>query len=86
VLDLLSHAALSAERPEKISGNYGSLDQIAMLQWINRNIAAFGGDPSRVFLFGTSAGGGNTCALITSPLTRGRVHSIAMESSVPAGC
>jgi para-nitrobenzyl esterase len=86
VLGFLSHAALSAERPEKISGNYGSLDQIAMLQWINRNIAAFGGDPSRVFLFGTSAGGGNTCALITSPLTRGRVHSIAMESSVPAGC
>jgi para-nitrobenzyl esterase len=86
VLGFLSHAALSAERPEKISGNYGSLDQIAMLQWINRNIAAFGGDPSRVFLFGTSAGGGNICALITSPLTRGLVHGVAMESSVPAGC
>jgi para-nitrobenzyl esterase len=47
-----SHAALSTERPEKISGNYGSLDLIAMLQWINRNIPAFGGDPSRVFLLG----------------------------------
>jgi para-nitrobenzyl esterase len=86
VLGFLSHAALSAERPEKISGNYGSLDQIAVLQWINRNIAAFGGDPSRVFLFGTSAGGGNICALITSPLTRSLVHGVAMESSVPAGC
>src|SRR5262245_6563210 len=86
VLGFLSHAALSAERPEKISGNYGSLDQIAVLQWIKRNIAAFGGDPSHVFLFGTSAGGGNTCALITSPLTRGLIHGVAMQSSVPAGC
>jgi para-nitrobenzyl esterase len=50
------------------TGNYGSLDQIAMLQWIHRNIAGFGGDPSRVFLFGASAGGGNICALLTSPL------------------
>ena len=71
---------------ERISGNYGSLDQIAMLQWINRNIAAFGGDASRVFLFGTSAGGGNICALMTSPLTRGLIHGVAMQSSVPAGC
>lgn len=82
----LSHAALSAERSEKVSGNYGSLDQIAMLRWVNRNIAAFGGDPSRVFLFGTSAGGGNICALITSPLTRGLVHAVAMQSSVPTSC
>ncbi len=86
VLGFLSHAALSAERPQRISGNYGSLDQIAMLQWINRNIAAFGGDASRVFLFGTSAGGGNICALMTSPLTRGLIHGVAMQSSVPAGC
>jgi para-nitrobenzyl esterase len=86
VLGFLSHAGLSAERAENISGNYGSLDQIAVLQWIKRNIAAFGGDPSRVFLFGTSAGGGNTCALITSPLTRGLIHGVAMQSSVPAGC
>jgi len=85
-LGFLAHAALDGERPEKISGNYGSLDQIAMLQWIRRNIAAFGGDPSRVFLFGTSAGGGNICALITSPLTRGLIHGVAMQSSVPSGC
>ena len=57
-----------------------------MLQWINRNIAAFGGDASRVFLFGTSAGGGNICALMTSPLTRGLIHGVAMQSSVPDGC
>lgn len=86
VLGFLAHAALDGERPEKVSGNYGSLDQIAMLQWIKRNIAAFGGDPSRVFLFGTSAGGGNICALMTSPLTRGLIHGVAMQSSVPVGC
>jgi para-nitrobenzyl esterase len=85
-LGFLAHPALDAERSEKISGNYGSLDQIAMLQWIHRNIAAFGGDPSRVFLFGTSAGGGNICALMTSPLSRGLIQGVAMQSSVPAGC
>jgi para-nitrobenzyl esterase len=57
-----------------------------MLQWVHRNIAAFGGDPAHVFLFGTSAGGGNICALLTSPLTKGLIHGVAMESSVPAGC
>ena len=85
-LGFLAHPALDAERPEKISGNYGSLDQVAMLEWVHRNIASFGGDPSRVFLFGTSAGGGNICALMTSPRTRGLFHGVAMQSSVPAGC
>jgi para-nitrobenzyl esterase len=85
-LGFLAHPAFDAERPERISGNYGSLDQIAMLRWIQRNIAAFGGDPSRVFLFGTSAGGGNICALMTSPLTSGLINGVAMQSSVPAGC
>lgn len=86
VLGFLAHPVLGAERPEKISGNYGSLDQIAMLQWVHRNIAAFGGDPSQVFLFGTSAGGGNICALLTSPMTKGLIHGVAMQSSVPTGC
>src|SRR5450432_3354678 len=86
VLGFLAHPALDAERPEKISGNYGSLDQIAMLRWLKANIAAFGADPDKVFLFGTSAGGGNICALLTSPLTRGLIHTVAMQSSVPSGC
>jgi para-nitrobenzyl esterase len=86
VLGFLAHAALDAERPERISGNYGNLDQIALLQWLNRNIASFGGDPKRIMLFGTSAGGGNICALISSPLARGLFHAAAMESSVPTGC
>jgi len=85
-LGFLAHPALDTERPEKISGNYGSLDQITMLQWLRRNIGAFGGDPFRIFLFGTSAGGGNICALITSPLTRGLIQGVAMQSSVPVGC
>jgi para-nitrobenzyl esterase len=86
VLGFLAHPALDAERSEKISGNYGSLDQVAMLRWLQRNIAGFGGDPERVFLFGTSAGGANICALMTSPLTRGLINGVAMESSVPMGC
>ena len=86
VLGYLAHPALDAERPEKISGNYGSLDQVAMLRWVKCNIAAFGGDPNKIFLFGTSAGGGNICALMTSPLTREMIHGVAMQSSVPMGC
>jgi para-nitrobenzyl esterase len=86
VLGFLTHPALDAERPEQVSGNYGNLDQIAMLNWLKRNIAAFGGDPDRIFLFGTSAGGGNICALMTSPLTRGLIHGVSMQSSVPMGC
>jgi len=85
-LGFLAHPALSAERADKVSGNYGSLDQIAMLRWVHDNIAAFGGDPQRVFLFGTSAGGGNICALMTAPAARGLFQRAAMQSSVPTGC
>ena len=85
-LGFLAHPALDAERPEKVSGNYANLDQIAMLRWLKTNIAAFGGDPQRIMLFGTSAGGGNICALISSPHARGLFHAAAMQSSVPTGC
>ncbi len=85
-LGFLAHPVFDAERAEKVSGNYGSLDQIAMLKWIKRNIAAFGGDPDKVFLFGTSAGGGNICALMTSPMAQGLFNGVAMQSSVPVGC
>ena len=86
VLGFLAHPSLDRERPERVSGNYGSLDQIAMLQWLQRNIRQFGGDPGRVFLFGTSAGGGNICALMTSPMAQGLFHGASMQSSVPTGC
>jgi para-nitrobenzyl esterase len=86
VLGFMAHPALDRERSEGVSGNYGTLDQIAMLGWLQRNIQEFGGDPDQVFLFGTSAGGGNICALLTSPLARGLFHGASMQSSVPTGC
>lgn len=85
-LGFLAHPALSAEQPLSISGNYGSLDQIAMLRWVQNNIAAFGGDPRRVMVFGTSAGGGNICSLMTAPAAKGLFQRAAMQSSVPTGC
>lgn len=85
-LGFLAHRALSAERADKVSGNYGSLDQVAMLRWLQQNIAAFGGDPKRIMLYGTSAGGANICALMSAPAARGLFHRAAMQASVPTGC
>ena len=85
-LGFLAHPALGAERADKLSGNYGSLDQVAMLRWLRTHIAAFGGDPQRITLFGTSAGGGNICTLMAMPAARGLFQRAAMQSSVPTGC
>lgn len=72
----LAHPALTAESPRRASGNYGFLDQIAALQWIQRNIAKFGGDPTRVIIAGQSAGAGSAFALQASPLAKGLFHGI----------
>jgi len=69
VFGFLAHPGLDAER--EVSGNYGFLDQQAALRWLRRNVAAFGGDPSRVTIGGESAGGWSVCAQLVSPSSRG---------------
>jgi para-nitrobenzyl esterase len=72
--------ALAAEHPNEPSGNYGLLDQIAALKWLRDNIAAFGGDPRNVTIFGESAGGVSVEALMTSPLAKGLFAKAISES------
>lgn len=79
-LGFLAHPELSAEDPDKVSGNYGLLDQIAALKWIKQNIAAFGGDPTKVTIAGESAGGISVSMLAASPQARGLFQGAISQS------
>lgn len=72
--------ALSRERPDENKGNYAYMDQIAALQWVRRNIAAFGGNPNNVTIFGFSAGGVSVHSMLASPQARGLFHKAIVHS------
>ncbi len=85
-IGFLAHPWLSlesqAEGRPAVSGNYGILDQIAALTWVRENIAAFGGDPDNITVFGQSAGCMSVQTLVSSPLTRGMIAKAILQSGV----
>jgi para-nitrobenzyl esterase len=80
VIGLLAGSELTAESTLKVSGNYMFLDLIASLQWVQRNITVFGGDPNNVTIAGFSGGGGKVIGMFTSPLAKGLFHKAIIES------
>jgi len=81
-LGFFAHPAVLGENKDEATGNFGLLDQIAALKWVQKNIAAFGGDPSNVTIFGESAGGMSVNDLIASPMARGLFAKAISESGL----
>lgn len=79
-LGFLAHPELTAENPDHVSGNYGLLDMIAGLRWVQKNIGAFGGDPDKVTIFGESSGAISVSMLCASPLAKGLFHGAISQS------
>lgn len=82
-LGFLAHPGLNAENTSNLSGNYAVMDQILALQWVQNNIAAFGGDPNNVMIFGESAGGVNVGNLLFATNTTGLFHKACIQSASP---
>ncbi|WP_332776353.1 carboxylesterase/lipase family protein [Polaromonas sp.] len=79
-LGFLNHPALAQQAKDRLAGNYALLDIKAALEWVQRNIRAFGGNPNKVTLGGTSSGGTNVCAVLVNPGTAGLIHAAIISS------
>ena len=81
LMGFFAHPELSEESEHGVSGNYGMLDQILALEWVQENIESFGGDPDNVTIFGESAGGESVIHLMCSPLAKGLFHKAIPQSA-----
>jgi len=81
IFGFFSHPGLSQESGQGVSGNQGILDMVAALQWVQRNVSAFGGDPKNVTIFGESAGGTAVCLLMVVPQAQGLFQKVISESA-----